>query len=223
MEFVQTYEQFLNNLNEGVHDPSIFKAIFLAGGPGSGKSFVVNKVTGGLGFKIVNSDDIYELELKKAGLSTTPEDIFSPKGQKVRSKAKDLTTKLADNYIAGRLGLIIDGTGKDFNKIKKQSDVLKELGYETIMIFVNTSLEVALERNEKRARTLKPNIVEKMWNTVQNNIGKFQNYFGSNNFIIVDNNDADEDVFNKVWKQVMKISRRPVRNRIAKQWIEKNS
>ena len=33
-------------LNEGARDPGIFKAIFLAGGPGSGKSFVAQKLFG---------------------------------------------------------------------------------------------------------------------------------------------------------------------------------
>ena len=45
-----------NELQEGVYDPNIFKAIFLAGGPGSGKSYVVRRTTGGLGMKVVNSD-----------------------------------------------------------------------------------------------------------------------------------------------------------------------
>lgn len=223
MKYVLTYEQFVQHLDEGVNDPSIFKAIFLAGGPGSGKSYIVDKVTGGLGFKIVNIDDIYEIELKKVGLETTPEDIFSPKGQEVRGKAKQLTTKLADNYIAGRLGLIIDGTGKDFDKIKGQSEALKELGYETTMVFVNTSLEVALERNNNRPRTLKPAIVERMWRAVQDNIGRFQSYFGNRNFIVVDNNNADDDMFNIIWKQVMILSKKPVKNRIAKQWINKQN
>ena len=48
------------DLQEGVYDPNIFKAFFIAGGPGSGKSFVVRKTTGGLGMKVVNSDDIFE-------------------------------------------------------------------------------------------------------------------------------------------------------------------
>ena len=30
--------------NEGVNDPGIFKAVFLAGGPGSGKSFVGSEI-----------------------------------------------------------------------------------------------------------------------------------------------------------------------------------
>lgn len=71
------------DMQEGVYDPNIFKAIFLAGGPGSGKSYVVRKTTGGLGMKIVNSDDIYEKMLKDAGLEPTPEDIFSDKGQEI--------------------------------------------------------------------------------------------------------------------------------------------
>ena len=52
-------------LDEGIFDPSIFKAIFLAGGPGSGKSYVVDKTTRGLGLKLVNSDATLEKLLKK--------------------------------------------------------------------------------------------------------------------------------------------------------------
>ena len=53
-----------NELQEGVYDPNIFKAFFLAGGPGSGKSYVVRKTTGGTGLKTVNSDNAFEKFLK---------------------------------------------------------------------------------------------------------------------------------------------------------------
>jgi len=33
-------KSFYSFLEEGVNDPAIFKAVFMAGGPGSGKSFV---------------------------------------------------------------------------------------------------------------------------------------------------------------------------------------
>jgi predicted kinase len=125
------------------------------------------------------------------------------------------------NFLEGRLGLIIDGTGKDYDKIAKQVQSLQALGYETYMIFVNTSLETAQERNLQRKRTLKTDEVTFMWNAVQNNIGKFQRLFGGSNFIIVDNNDAGEDVFEKVWKRCMKLVRKKVTNRIAKAWIAK--
>ena len=210
-----------HELQEGVYDPNIFKAIFLAGGPGSGKSYVVRRTTGGLGMKIVNSDDIYEKMLNDAGLDTTPEDIYSDQGQEIRGRAKAVTKRMQGNFLEGRLGLIIDGTGKDYDKIAKQAQGLKALGYECYMIFVNTSLETAQERNKMRKRTLAPKAVESMWNEVQSNIGKFQRLFGGPNFIVVDNNDAGEDVFEKVWKRCMLLVRKKVTNRIAKAWIAK--
>jgi len=206
-------------LQEGVYDPNIFKAIFLAGGPGSGKSYVVRRTTGGLGMKIVNSDDIYEKMLKDVGLETTPEDIFSDKGQEVRVKAKAVTRRMQANFLQGRLGLIIDGTGKDYDKIAGQVAGLKKIGYECSMIFVNTSLETAQQRNRDRKRTLPEDQVADMWNGVQQNIGKFQRLFGNSNMIIVDNNDAGEDVFAKVWKRCMLLVKKKVTNHLAKRWI----
>ena len=208
-------------LQEGVYDPNIFKAIFLAGGPGSGKSYVVRRTTGGLGMKIVNSDDIYEKMLKDAGLETTPEDIYSDQGQGIRGRAKATTKRMQGNFLDGRLGLIIDGTGKDYDKIATQVAGLKNLGYDCYMIFVNTSLDTAQERNKMRKRTLPEKEVAAMWNAVQQNIGKFQRLFGNANMIIVDNNDAGEDVFAKVWKRCMILVKKKVTNRIAKSWIAK--
>ena len=208
-----------NELQEGVYDPNIFKAIFLAGGPGSGKSYVVRRTTGGLGMKVVNSDDIYEKMLKDAGLEASPEDIFSDKGQEIRLKAKATTKRMQGNFLQGRLGLIIDGTGKDYDKIASQVQGLKKIGYETYMIFVNTSLDTAQERNRMRSRTLPETQVDAMWKDVQKNIGKFQSLFGNSGMIIVDNNDAGEDVFNKVWKRCMMLVKKKVTNHIAKRWM----
>ena len=207
-----------HELQEGLYDPNIFKAFFLAGGPGSGKSYVAGKATGGSGLKSVNSDDAFEHMLYKAGLSlkmppeeTEPRDV-------VRGKAKDITTRMEKNFIEGRLGLIIDGTGRDVDKILGQKAKLDELGYDTYMIFVNTSLDVALQRNAERARSVAEPIVVKSWKDVQNNIGKFSNIFRQG-FIVVDNNDAGEDIFNQVWKRVKGLLRRKVTNTRAKNWM----
>ena len=207
-------------IQEGVYDPNIFNAIFLAGGPGSGKSYVVRKTTGGLGMKIVDSDAIYERDLEKAGLDVgKPEDIFSDEGQRIRDRAKQKTKARQSGWVDGRLGIIIDGTGKDVSKISRQKSLLDQLGYETIMIFANTSLEVAQIRNKQRPRTLPEKSVEQMWNGVQKNIGAFQSLFGSKNFIIVDNNEAGEDVFQKVYKRIRGLVVKKPTKRQAKQWI----
>ena len=209
-----------HQIQEGVYDPNIFNAIFLAGGPGSGKSYVVRKTTGGLGMKIVNSDEIYEKDLEKAGLDIgKPDDIFSDKGQEIRLRSKQKTKARQGLWVDGRLGVIIDGTGKDVAKISRQKALLDQIGYETMMIFVNTSLETAQIRNKERKRTLPEKSVEQMWNNVQKNIGSFQSLFGSRNFIIVDNNDAGEDIFNKVFKRIRGLVVKKPSKRQAKQWI----
>ena len=207
-------------LKEGLNDPNIFKAFFLAGGPGSGKSYVAGKTLGGSGLRTVNSDDAFEALLTKAGLSMKMPPEEEAERDVVRGRAKTVTKKRQDNYLEGRIGLIIDGTGKDYDKIARQSSALRELGYDTHMIFVNTSLDVALERNQKRARTVPEPLVIKSWKEVQANIGKFQNFFRSN-FIVVDNNDADEDVFNSVFKEVRKMLNKKVTNIFANQWVER--
>ena len=209
-----------HELQEGVYDPNIFKAFFLAGGPGSGKSYVVRRTTGGTGLKIVNSDDAFEKLLKDAGLSLKMPPEEEQEREVIRDRAKQITKARQKNYIEGRLGLIIDGTGKDYDKIARQSQELQELGYDTYMIFVNTSLDTALERNAKRARSVPESIVVQSWKDVQANIGKFNNHFGSG-MIIVDNNDAGEDVFGKVWKRVQGLLRNKVSNGRAKAWIAK--
>ena len=207
-----------NELQEGLQDPNIFKAFFLAGGPGSGKSYVVRKTTGGTGLRVVNSDDAFESLLQKAGLSLKmPPEEEEPRDI-VRDRAKKITAKRQANYIEGRIGLIIDGTGRDYDKITKQATELKQLGYDVHMIFVNTSLDVALQRNADRPRSVQEPIVVKSWKDVQANIGKFSQYFRGN-FVVVDNNDADEDVFVKVFKQVKGLLKKKVKNPQAQQWI----
>ena len=212
-----------SQLIEGVYDPNIFKAFFLAGGPGSGKSFVVRKTTGGLGMKVVNSDTAFEKLLKDADFDLdfrdmSPEKTFER--DKIRKRAKEITTKMQKNFVAGRLGLIIDGTGAEYGKIEIQKKMLQQLGYDTYMIFVNTSLATAIERNNKRDRKLPLDIVKVNWNNVQSNIGKFQRLFGMKNFIVVDNNNPKENVFRRVYKTITKLANKKVSNYIAKQWID---
>ena len=215
-------EAFESYLEEGINDPAIFKAVFLAGGPGSGKSFVVKKTgLASMGFVVINSDDAFERALKKAGLSTTPEDIFSVQGQEIRGGAKTLTAKRQETVLKGRLGVVVDGTWRDYDKIQKQAQILKDIGYDVGMIFVNTDMKTALERNRQRERTLPDDQVEKMWKDVQKNMGKFQRFFGQN-FQIVDNSiDSNfESEIQSAYKMMGKFEKKPIINPKSKKWIE---
>jgi cytidylate kinase len=214
-------------LREGLNDPNIFKAIFLAGGPGSGKSYVIgksiSKTSGGTGLRVVNSDDVFEKYLKDAGLEldmrTRRAEREKEDRDKLRDRAKEITAKRQKNYIEGRIGLIIDGTGHDFDKIASQSIKLRQIGYDTHMIFVNTSLDTALVRNAERERSVHDSIAIKSWNSVQANIGKFSSHFRQN-FIVVDNNDATEDVMTPVFKQIRSLLKKKVNSPRARAWIE---
>lgn len=212
-------ERFL--IKEGLYDPGIFKAFFLAGGPGSGKTFVTSRITGGLGLKNVNSDTAFEVALKKAGLSLDMPASQEKERDEIRARSKRLTAKRLDLYIMGRLGLVIDSTARDVNKIETGLSALKRLGYDCYMIFVNTSLDVALARNATRDRTVPIDVVKKSHAQIQMNMGKLQRMFGMKNFIVIDNNNASEDILAKSYKMVRKLVKRPTVNHTAKMWLKR--
>ena len=210
-------------LREGVYDPGIFKAFFLAGGPGSGKTFVTRSAFAGTGLKLVNSDAAFERGLKKAGLSLKMPDVEEYFRNIVRAKAKMTTATQLDTYVQGRLGLVIDATGRDMNVINTQKRMLDQLGYDSYMIFVNTSLDVALERNKNRPRSIPEYIVTNSWNGVQRNIGQFQRIFSPNRMLIVDNNRSEKELVSLTLNTASKFIRRQLsstpQNLQAKQWI----
>ena len=210
-------------LREGVYDPGIFKAFFLAGGPGSGKSFVTAGAFGGTGLKTVNSDGAFERAMKKGNLSLKMPDEEEYFRNIVRAKAKMTTATQLDTYIQGRLGLVIDATGRDLNTINSQKRQLDTIGYDSYMIFVNTSLEVALERNKNRPRTIPEYVVTNSWNQVQRNIGTFQRIFSPNRMLIVDNNKSEKELvtltLNTASRYIRSQLRASPQNLTAKQWI----
>ena len=211
-------------LQEGVYDPGIFKAYFLAGGPGSGKSFVTAGAFAGLGLKLVNSDDILTKYLNAEGLSLKMPEKEKEKRDELRQKAKITTAARTDLYLQGRLGMIMDGTARDYTKISTQQRLFRFLGYQTIMMFINTSLDVALERNANRARSVPENIVKTNWNTVQSNIGRFQKLFQPANFYTIDNSSSEKELVTTTLNKAASIVRRTMNqphNFIAKQWIER--
>jgi len=247
---MEAYKKWLKKtlrieLVEGYRDPGIFKAVFLAGGPGSGKTYIAKGLFGipdkvnvsQSGLKMVNSDKELKFLLNKYGFGTDldslPDEVFQnltgdgPDSSGLRKFAKDLTAERRRLYQNGRLGMIIDGTGDDFQKIAGEKAELEKIGYQTYMIFVNTTLEVALERNENRDRVLPKSIVSASHKEVNRNIGAFQGLFGSSNFTIVDNNQyKTEKEAKKRFKMLVKkglssFLKKPITNKKALSWIGK--
>ena len=215
---------FKQYIIEGVYDPNIFKAFFLAGGPGSGKSWVSERALSGMGLKVINSDNMFANALKKERMSLD----FSQYNLKeierrdeIRAKAKARTGVQLKMALEGRLGLILDSTARDISRIESEANTMKHIGYDTFMVFVNTSLEVALKRNQMRARKLPDAIVISNHKQVQKNIGLLQRIFGANNFVIVDNNKVAEDVNPSVHKAIRRMVNRKPTSYQAVSWIKR--
>jgi predicted kinase len=251
---------FIEMITEGVDDPGILKCIFLAGGPGSGKSYTAKEIFGvgksaissvsAGGLKLVNSDTAFEKGLKDNGIDMKLLGKYEKENPEmwnfiagddnpnsIRNQAKKITKQQQAFYEAGRLGMIIDGTGDEVMKIKEKKKHAEALGYDCYMVFVNTSLEVALERNATRERTLSTERVTQIWKACQNNLGAFQSMF-SGNFIIVDNTEykkyqskvknkqtgeikiVDTAIAQNIQKGIDAFLRKPIYNQIGKKWIQ---
>jgi len=216
--------KFQQYITEGVYDPSIFKAFFLAGGPGSGKSFVSKSALGGMGLKVINSDAAFESKLKKEKMTldfAAHDEKQIIKRDKIRSKSKQIAGMQLGLALEGRLGIIIDSTARDVEKIQQEAQNLRAIGYDIHMVFVNTTLEVALERNKSRPRVLPDAIVINSHKQIQKNMGRLQRIFGSRNFIVVDNNKHGEDVNPMVHKKIRGMINRAPTSYQAVKWIHR--
>lgn len=206
------------DLIEGPNDPNIFKAVFLAGGPGSGKSYV-SSILGltAKGMRVVNSDDALEYLMRKHQLDLTMPPEQQAERDTVRKRAKQLTKTKQNLYIDGRLGLIIDGTAKDVIKMANLKDQLEELGYQTAMIFVHTDLKTALARNNLRPRRVPSDIVIQSHQQVQANKIHLSKIFGENYYEIVNEENAN---FDSAARFLNKFLSKPL-TPAARDWVSK--
>jgi cytidyltransferase-like protein len=196
---------FFNELLiEGVHDKGIFKVVFLAGGPGSGKDYVLDNTLAGHGLTEINSDKALEFLMDKEGLDKTMPASEQDKRDFVRGKAKNMTELRQKLALLGRNGLIINGTGDDVEKIKKIKERLETVGYDTSMLLVQTDDEVSKQRNIERGsrggRTVPEEIRKQKWDGVQAGRVEFAKMFGDK-YMEFDNSEDLRQASPEVVKQ----------------------
>ena len=226
-------EEFESILFEGVHDKSIFKVVFLAGGPGSGKDYVLDNTLAGHGMTEMNSDKALEVLMDKEGLDKTMPASEEEKRNIVRGKAKNLTELRQRLAILGRNGLIINGTGDDVEKVTKIKEKLEEVGYESSMVLVNTADEVSKQRNIERGqrggRTVPENIRKEKWDGVQAGRPEFAKLFGDN-YMEFDNSEdlrnappevvkAKKDEMLQMFTKIKEFVSKPPKNPVAAAWV----
>jgi predicted ABC-type ATPase len=221
-------------LDEGVHDPAIFKAVFLAGGPGSGKDYILSKTMLGLGLVEINSDRFFEHLLKKNNLSMLMPDHEMHDRNLVRGRAKNININREQTLLGGRMGLIINTTADNAQDIIHQKKILEELGYDTMMVFVYTDNQVSMHRNIARGkaggRTVPEDIRRNKWIDSVKSIDTYKHIFSR--FHYIDNSvdvagadttpmakEAHTAKVNVIWKSIMKFTKEPVTNPIARAWM----
>jgi len=192
-----------NEFLEGPHDPYTHKAIFFAGSPGSGKTYVARKLAGAFqGLKQVNMDNWFKRLMTKKNLSWKMPPEEEPEREIQRQRSKELVAKQQQTYADSGLGLLIDSTGRIYGTIEKIKQELESKGYETTMIFVNTDLQTALRRNKERERTLPDKLIHNNFGIIKQNLGKFQRLF--NDIHIINNSDDEQDTMPEQIEQVEK-------------------
>lgn len=178
-------------LLEGINDPGIFKAIFMAGGPGSGKDFIMKKIVGGMPLTELNSDTAFKHLMVKSGFPLIM-DKNSAERDVIRGRAKTTTKEKQRLIFANRLGVIINGTGDDVYEVSQMKAELERIGYETAMIFVSSSDEVSRQRNIDRGKAGDRQVPEAIrsskWEASQRNIDAYREIFNKH-FFLVDNSD----------------------------------
>ena len=214
---MKLFELFNDVIEEGVNDPNIFKAVFLIGGPGSGKSFIGNKLASAHGLKTIDVDKLYAFLNNKENIDIST--INPQQRDKMYNRARTKNRLRRNIFFDGRLGVMIDGTGRRYESVKGLHDKLIDIGYDCMLIYINTDLQTALRRAARRKRNIHPRFVKKAHMDVKNNLGKYQNLF--NDIIIIDNSDDDSvpDLLSTHRKLDKFLGTTPSRPE-AQQWIQ---
>jgi len=191
-------------LHESV-DRGIFKAIFVTGGPGSGKDVVVREAIAENRAVELNHVQAFDYLMDK---------------QKLSEKSNDFRRE----SIRNRRPLIINGPADACNELLMVKEELEELGYETMMVFVNTTNESSIERNSKLSRMMVESVRYDKWSQAQNYKTKYSNVFEQ--FILIDNSKSisyiEEDI-TQTYKSISEFLDRKTYNDSSITWLENNN
>lgn len=214
----------INNtiLVESINDAGIFKALLLAGLPGSGKSTMAKRLLLHCRVrpKIVNFDKFYEHLSIKLGVDIGP-DATPEETQPLLARAEHLTREQLTHYIHNMLPIIIDGTAENPISMLNRIDMLHSIGYDIGMLWVRTDLETSITRAANRTRHVDPAYIHKLAHMEDHNIQYLSERIptqGGGPFIVVDTK-TDEGNVDTAIKQINKFFTSPISNPIGNKYV----
>lgn len=191
-------------LNENINR-GLFKAIFITGGPGSGKDIIIREGIAEAKAVEINANVIHGYLMDKV---------------KLAESSKDLKREAIRN----RLPLIINGTADNFDMIHNIKEELEELGYSTMMVYVDTTDDTSKQRNMGLRRMFAESIRQEKWQKAQVNKNKFHEEF--DDFNLFDNNDditIVEESITDVYQHVNDFLDRSTVNETSFRWLREHN
>jgi len=183
----------IHEITEGRFDPYQNKAIFFAGVPGAGKTFIARKLASVFyGLKQVNPDAAFKHLLRNKNLSLKMPPAEEEPREIERQRSKQLVGKQQQMYQQGNLGMLIDTTGRSYERVNGTKEELEAQGYDTMMVYVDADIETAVKRNRDRERSIPEKVLMQNFGAVKRNLPRFQELFGDKLFII-DNSMEKQD------------------------------
>lgn len=207
-----TFKQFIQ---EGINDAGIFKAIFVIGVPGAGKSYTITQLAGPITPKVITTDRATEFlgkKFKKAvSQGNWPQFVDS---------AHRITASTLENYLDGALPLFIDGTSNNLSNISNRIGILKSLGYDVGIVYVKASLKTALARAEARAKKINrhvdPSFIESVFRISDENADFLKGEVSFFRQINNDSDNLDDVVLNKAYKAVQSFFKGEIFNPVGR-------
>ena len=149
--------------------------VILMGGPGSGKSKIVENLINIKNARVFNVDFEREATAKRLNLNLNkPEDneeilkfthaSTSPNNRTIKLLRTTIINSDPDKYLPN---IVFDTVGTHVDLIKELISLAKDKGYVTTMVLIKCDLETALERNRRRPRQLSDEVVIDYHNRVK--------------------------------------------------------
>ena len=145
------------------------EAVLTMGGPGAGKSTILDEVVPGRKhYVVVNPDDVKEaLPAYQRGLQSGNKDIAN----QVHKQSKTVATNLATKAMAQRQNVIYDATGANTSDYTTMIAGLKKQNYTIKLVMVHVTADEGLRRVTDRAVGTGRHVPEKIVRAVYPQIG----------------------------------------------------